>query len=84
MLNDNYRVEEGHRLLTYLVSPSARVTVLVQSPWLRQGADQRRSGHRLVDGEKVPGVTLYEPLDSGVWVTYEIDTVRKIDQQYLP
>ena len=27
--NDNYRVEEGHRLLTFIVAPSARVTVLV-------------------------------------------------------
>ena len=27
--NDNYRIDEGHRLLTYLVAPSARVTVIV-------------------------------------------------------
>ncbi len=28
--NDNYRIDEGHRLLTYLVSPDARVTVLTR------------------------------------------------------
>jgi hypothetical protein len=83
--NDNYRVEEGHRLLTYLVSPSATVTVLVRSPsGFAKAPISVGQLARLVDGEKVPGVTLYEPLDSGVWITYEIDTVRKIDQQYLP
>jgi hypothetical protein len=25
--NDNYRIDEGHRLLTYLVSPTAHITV---------------------------------------------------------
>ena len=30
--NDNYVVDEGHRLLTYRVAPDARVTVLVDGP----------------------------------------------------
>ena len=29
--NDNYRIDEGHRLLTYLVSPTAHVTVLTRN-----------------------------------------------------
>ena len=25
-----------------------------------------------------------EPLETGVWILYEVDTVRSIDQQYVP
>jgi hypothetical protein len=83
--NDNYRVDEGHRLLTYLVSPAARVTVLARSPnGYTEAPITVAQLARLVDGKKVPGVTLFEPLDTGVWITYDIDTVRKIDQQYQP
>ena len=83
--NDNYRVEEGHRLLTYLVPPDAHVTVLT-----RQG-DSSNFGAtpitvaelaQLVNGEKP--VELFEPLDSGVWIRVNIDTVCALDQQYQP
>ena len=83
--NDNYRVEEGHRLLTYLVPPAARVTVLT-----RQG-DPSNFGstpitvaelEQLVNGEQP--VELFEPLDSGVWIRVNIDTVCALDQQYQP
>jgi hypothetical protein len=30
------------------------------------------------------GVKLFEPLDSGVWLTTENGTVRSIQQQYQP
>jgi hypothetical protein len=83
--NDNYRVEEGHRLLTYLVPRSAHVTVLT-----RQG-DPAGFGAtpisvselaQLVDGEKP--VELFELLDSGIWASYHVDTVCSLDQQYQP
>jgi len=83
--NDNYRVEEGHRLLTYLVPPDTPVTVLT-----REG-DPAAFGAtaisvaqlaELVAGEKP--VELFEPLDSGVWARYRIDTVCALDQQYQP
>ena len=83
--NDNYRIEEGHRLLTYLVPADAHVTVLT-----RQG-DPANFGAtsipvselaQLVDGKKP--VELYEPLDTGVWIRVNIDTVCSIDQQYQP
>jgi len=83
--NDNYKIEEGHRLLTYLVPPDAHVTVLT-----REG-DPANFGStkvsvaelaQLVDGQKP--VDLYEPLDSGVWIGVKIDTVCSIDQQYAP
>ena len=83
--NDNYRVDEGHRLLTYLVPADTPVTVLT-----REGDPQSFGATpitvaqlaQLVDGEKP--VELYEPLDSGVWIRVDIDTVCSIDQQYVP
>jgi hypothetical protein len=83
--NDNYRIEEGHRLLTYLVPSDAAVTVLT-----REG-DPARLGAtpvtveqlaRLVAGEKP--VELFEALDTGVWIRVRADTVCAIDQQYIP
>ena len=83
--NDNYRVDEGHRLLTYLVPADTPVTVLT-----REGDPQSFGATpitvtqlaQLVDGEKP--VELYEPLDTGVWIRVDIDTVCAIDQQYVP
>ena len=83
--NDNYRIEEGHRLLTYLVPADTPVTVLT-----REG-DPASFGAtpitvdelaQLVAGEKP--VELFEPLDTGVWIRVNIDTVCSIDQQYVP
>ena len=83
--NDNYRIEEGHRLLTYLVPAGTPVTVLT-----REGDPQSFGATpitvaelaQLVDGETP--VELYEPLDTGVWIRVHIDTVCAIDQQYVP
>ena len=83
--NDNYRVEEGHRLLTYLVEPTAKVTVLT-----RQG-DPAQFGATPITvaelSELVQGgspVKLFEPLDTGVWIRVNVDTVCALDQQYQP
>jgi len=83
--NDNYRIEEGHRLLTYLVPADTPVTVLT-----REGDPQSFGATpitvaelaQLVDGEAP--VELYEALDTGVWIRVHIDTVCAIDQQYVP
>jgi hypothetical protein len=83
--NDNYRVDETHRLYTYLVAPNASVTVLT-----RQG-DPAGFGATpisvaqlasLVGGGKP--VDLFEPLDTGVWLRVHVDTACAIDQQYQP
>jgi hypothetical protein len=83
--NDNYVVDEGHRLLTYLVPADAHVTVLT-----RHG-DPANSGAtpisvdelaELVDGQKP--VDLFEPLDTGVWIRFDVDTVCSVEQQYMP
>jgi hypothetical protein len=83
--NDNYRIDEGHRLLTYLVPANTPVTVLT-----RQG-DPANFGStsvtvdelsQLVAGQKP--LELFEPLDTGVWIRVDVDTVCSIEQQYIP
>jgi hypothetical protein len=84
--NDNYRIEEGHRLLTYLVPAGAEVTVLTRTgDSLNFGATPISVSQlaQLVDGEPA-GVDLFEPLDTGVWIRVNIDTVCSLEQQYQP
>lgn len=80
--NDNYRVDEGHRLLTYLVPADARVTVL------RRGVAGTpitvAQLAELVRGRNPFDRPLFEPISTGFWLRYRIDTVRSLDQQYVP
>jgi hypothetical protein len=85
--NDNYVVEEGHRLLMYLVAPTARVTVLAKGGALNsQGFASKSISvaqlEQLVKGEQP--VELYEPLESGVWLRVHVDTACSVEQQYRP
>jgi hypothetical protein len=79
--NDNYRLDEGHRLLTYRVRADARVSVLTANP-LKQTLIPVAELARIVNGGAHR--PLFEPLTTGVWIRYHIDTVRQIDQQYQP
>ena len=83
--NDNYRIDEGHRLLTYVVAPRAHVTVLTRA------GDPARLGRTtitvpqlagLVRGEKP--IALFEPLETGVWIRVHVDTICAVEQQYQP
>jgi hypothetical protein len=83
--NDNYVVDETHRLYTYLVPTDAHATVLT-----RQG-DPANFGSTQISvaelAELVNGATpveLFEPLDSGMWIRVHIDTVCDLEQQYRP
>jgi hypothetical protein len=81
--NDNYVIEEGHRLLTYLVPTSAHVTVLTnKGSGISSTPITVSELGRIVNGGKHR--KLFEPLDSGVWIRVRIDTVRSLDQQYHP
>jgi hypothetical protein len=85
--NDNYVVEEGHRLLTYLVPATAEITVLSRTGEL-PGAGFPSTAitaselAQLVDGKEP--VKLAEPLESGFWMHVNIDTVCSLQQQYRP
>jgi hypothetical protein len=80
--NDNYRVEEGHRLLTYLVPANARVTVLAKGVSGTPVTVAQLA--QIVDGKNPLGRPLFEPITTGFWVLINIDTVRSLDQQYQP
>jgi hypothetical protein len=85
--NDNYVVEEGHRLLTYLVPATAEITVLSRTGEL-PGAGFPSTAitasqlAQLADGKEP--VKLAEPLESGFWMHVNIDTVCSLQQQYRP
>ena len=80
--NDNYVIDEGHRLLTYKVPANAHVTALTKgvagSPITVAELAQ------LVRGENPFPRPLYEPITTGFWIRVDIDTVRSLDQQYHP
>jgi hypothetical protein len=82
--NDNYTVEEGHRLLWYILPSGARITVLTNQGTKGISATPISAAElsRIVNGG--PHRKLYEPLDSGVWIRVRIDTVKELDQQYKP
>jgi hypothetical protein len=82
--NDNYVVDESHRAYTYRVADDVKVTLLVRSS-AEEWAPTRVSLAQLV--QVVGGTSdldLFEPLDTGVWITIDIDTVRGVYQQYKP
>lgn len=80
--NDNYVVDESHRLLTYLVPETTPVTVLTRDGAGPLGETPSTVAEldRIVNGGQHR--ELFESLDSGVWIRVHIDTVCSIDQQY--
>jgi hypothetical protein len=85
--NDNYVVEEGHRLLTYLVPAGAQITVLTtggtpDAAGFPSTAITASELAQLVDGKEP--VKLYESLDTGFWMRVNVDTVCSLEQQYRP
>jgi hypothetical protein len=80
--NDNYKVDEGHRLFTYLVPPSAHVTVLATGVTGTPVTVAELA--RIVAGTSSAHPKLWEPITTGFWIRIDIDTVRSLDQQYHP
>ena len=85
--NDNYVVEEGHRLYTYLVPTTAHITVLSRTGELAGAgfpstAITAAQLAQLVKGEEP--VKLAESLESGFWMHVHVDTVCSLEQQYRP
>ena len=86
MANDNYVVDEGHRLLTYLVPAAVQGTVLTTSgssggPFPATTITVAELA-QIVAGQS--SLKLFEPLSSGVWILVHVDTVRTFAQQYRP
>jgi hypothetical protein len=81
--NDNYRVNESKRAYSFLVPADAHVTVVTGGGGpVGSTAIDVAELERIVNGGK--HLKLFEPLESGVWIRYRIDTVRSIAQQYQP
>ena len=80
--NDNYVLDEGHRLLTFKVPADAKVTVLADSPTGTPITVAQLS--ELVAGGNPLGKPLFEPITTGFWIEYRIDTVLALEQQYKP
>jgi hypothetical protein len=81
--NDNYVIDEGHRLLTYYIAANARGTVLARTATgFRSRTISATQLARLVQDRST--LRLYEPLSTGVWILVHVDTVRTFAQQYHP
>jgi hypothetical protein len=80
--NDNYVVEEGHRLLTFVLPAGVRGTVLTKGAPTTGTTVTAAELARLVAGTS--SLKLFEPLSSGVWIVIHVDTVRSFAQQYRP
>jgi hypothetical protein len=82
--NDNYRVDEGHRVLTYLVPANAQVTVLTKGANLSGTPITVAQLAQIVEGKNPLPHPLFEPITTGFWIQIHIDTVRSVKQQYIP
>jgi hypothetical protein len=80
--NDYYIVDESDRLLTFRVAGNARVRVLTYPGRVHPTRISVAQLAQIVRGKS--RIRLFEPLDSGLWITLHINTVRTIDQQYRP
>ena len=73
--NDYYVRDEGHRLLTYVVPATARVTVITKG--VRATA--------ITVAELARTRQRFAPNNGwGFWIRVATDTVRSLDQQYQP
>ena len=85
--NDNYVVEEGHRLLTYIVPANAHITVLTKEGRLDSGGFPSTAVTPSQLAELLAGkepVKLFEGLSTGFWMHVHVDTVCSLEQQYQP
>jgi hypothetical protein len=78
--NDNYVVDEGHRLLTFIVPPTTHVTVLTNPGQITSTSVTVAQLADIVHGHS--DINLFEPIETGFWVAVSADTVRSLDQQY--
>jgi hypothetical protein len=81
--NDNYIVDEGHRLLTYLVPANAHVAILTHRADNGQVAATPITVTQLAQIVHANSdLKLFEPITTGFWITVNIDTVHSLDQEY--
>jgi hypothetical protein len=77
--NDNYVVDEGHRLLTYRVPADAKLTVVALGPTNIPVTIEALA--KMVAGDQAAP---WQPITSGFWLRARTDRVLSLDQQYRP
>jgi hypothetical protein len=83
--NDYYIVDEGHRLLTYLVPATARVTVVTTGGPVASTVITVDELSQIVRGKNPKHRPLMDRANHlGFWIRIAIDKVRSLDQQYQP
>ncbi len=85
--NDNYLIEEGHRLLTYILPATARIIVLTKNGRPDTGGFPSTAITPSQLAELLAGkqpVKLFEVLSTGFWMHVHVDTVCSLRQQYHP
>ena len=85
--NDSYVVEEGHRLLTYVLPTNAHITVLTRKGQPDSGGFPSTAVTPAQLAQLLAGkepVKLFEGLDTGFWMHVHVDTVCSLQQQYHP
>ena len=82
--NDNYVVDESPRTYTYLVADDVKVTLLVRTSPEKWGPTPVELADLVEILDGTSDLDLFEPLDTGVWITIDIDTVQAVYQQYQP
>jgi hypothetical protein len=84
--NDYYIVDEGHRLLTYVVPTTAKVRVITitQGPIASTTISVRELA-QILEGKNPRHRRLLDPGNHlGFWIRVRIDKVLSLDQQYQP
>ena len=79
--NDNYVVDEGHRLFTYRVAANAHVTMITNGVAATPISVSELA--QIVKGRNPKHRRLFEP-KNGFWIRAQSDTIRALDQQYSP
>lgn len=81
--NDNLVVDESDRTYVYFLPSTTHGTVLTKtSSGFTETTVTAAQLAGIVDG--TGSLQLFEPLESGVWLTVRIDTIRSFTQQYQP
>ena len=80
--NDNYVLDEGRRLLTYIVPATAHITVLTNAGQITSTHVTVSQLADIVNGHS--DLKLFEPIETGFWIAVSGDTARSLDQQYRP
>lgn len=81
--NDNLVVDESDRTYVYFLPDDVKGTVLTKTSNNFAGTTiTAKQLDEIVAGTS--SLQLFEPLESGVWLTVHIDTIRSFAQQYQP